>query len=390
MTGHLEYKPLDESDVERVNQILNQCFVSSPEEEDQYIKQIGLENFRTIRQGQQILGGLATIAMGQWFGGNRVPMTGIGGVGIAPEYRGSGAAIALMQQMLKELHEREIALSVLYPAVQRLYRRADYEQAGTHCGWEIAANQIQIREQPLPTQAIAPTDEVLKQLYQQKAPRNNGNLDRHPFLWQRVHKPSKNEFLYAYTVGDAANPEGYLVFTQARAEKGTTLKIRDWVAISSAAAQSIWAFLAGHRSQIDWVHWNGGAIDAMTFLLPEQTAKLDWVMRWMLRIVDVAQALSLRGYPPHLELELHLSVQDELLPRNHQSCILSVAQGKGHVTPGGRGDLKLPISTLATLYSGWLSPQQLHWAGRLEGTDEALAIATQLFAGTSPWMPDFF
>jgi len=78
------------------------------------------------------------IPMGQWWGSQRVPMTGIAGVGVTPEYRGTGVAIALVQDTVKELHRQGVPLSVLYPATQHLYRKAGYEQAGTACWWEIS------------------------------------------------------------------------------------------------------------------------------------------------------------------------------------------------------------------------------------------------------------
>jgi predicted acetyltransferase len=50
----------------------------------------------------------------------------------------------------------------------------------------------------------------------------------------------------------------------------------------------------------------------------------------------------------------------------------------------------LDIRGLAPLYSGLFSAQQLASLGYLEGSEEVLAIATPLFAGPCPWMPDFF
>ena len=35
-------------------------------------------------------------------------------------------------------------------------------------------------------------------------------------------------------------------------------------------------------------------------------------------------------------------------------------------------------------------PYQLQLTGQLQVTETALSVATQMFAGSSPWMPDFF
>jgi len=159
MSPQFEYSTLaNPEDIQKLGNILDQCFVGSPGDSETYIDRVGAENLRLLRQSQQIAGGLATIAMGQWFGGQRVPMTGIAAVGIAPEYRGTGAAIAMMQHTLKELYANGVPISVLYPATQRLYRKAGYEQGGSACTWEISTQSIQVREQPL---ALGVAAEVL-------------------------------------------------------------------------------------------------------------------------------------------------------------------------------------------------------------------------------------
>ncbi len=157
MPLQFQYSTLTQSeDVEPLGSILDQCFLAKPGSSEAYINQVGMENLRLIRQSEQIVGGLATIPMGQWYGGQCVPMMGIAAVGIAPQYRGTGAAIALMQHTLNELHAKGIPISALYPATQRLYRKAGYEQGGNRCSWEIPTASIQIREQPLPVQPVVP------------------------------------------------------------------------------------------------------------------------------------------------------------------------------------------------------------------------------------------
>ena len=125
-------------------------------------------------------------------------------------------------------------------------------------------------------------------------------------------------------------------------------------------------------------------------MLPEQAFQSRFIDRWMLRIIDIRRALESRGYPANIEAELHLDIQDNLLTENTGKFILSVFQGEGQIQPGGRGELRLNIQGLGPLYTGLFSPHQLQLTGRLMGEETALAIATQLFASPSPWMPDFF
>jgi predicted acetyltransferase len=392
MTAQFEYSTLaDPQDIKQLEIILEQCFISALGGEEAYINLIGVENFRIIRGLEQLAGGLATLDMGQWWGGERVPMTGIAAVGIAPEYRGSGAAIALMQHTLKELYARGIPLSALYPAVQTLYRKVGYEQGGSWCIWEVPTNAIQLREQPLPVQPVVRINrQVFHELYHQQAKLTHGYLDRHPAIWERLIQTDKNEIAYAYFIGTKDQPEGYIIFTQERTQDGEIIFVKDWVLKTVAAAQTFWSFLARHRSQIQRVRWKSSAIDTLTLVLPEQTAKMSSQFRWMLRIVDVVKALEMRGYPSGIQAELHLEIQDNLLPGNNGKFILSVANGRGEVTKGGKGELQLNIRELAPLYTSLFTPYHLQIAGKLEGTETAILAAMQIFADASPWMADFF
>src|SRR4029453_8182826 len=90
----------------------------------------GREAFRVVRSstnGNPIVGGLAIHDMGQFFGGKSLRMGGIGAVGIAPEFRASGAATQMMTLVLRDMRDSGFLISSLYPATVPLYRRAGYQ-----------------------------------------------------------------------------------------------------------------------------------------------------------------------------------------------------------------------------------------------------------------------
>ncbi|WP_416676153.1 GNAT family N-acetyltransferase [Egbenema bharatensis] len=391
MTAFLEYGVLQPDEAQQVIKVEAQCFVSSLDRGQVYFDRIGQENFRVVRQGTRVAGSLALIPLGQWWQGKRVPMTGVASVGVSPEYRGTGVAITLMQQMLCELSEQEMPLSVLYPATQRLYRKAGYEQAGTRNSWSVRMAEIQITDRSLPIYPIEPIEaESFKVLQQHYAQRTNGNLDRSPLLWQEILETTGSEPLYAYQIGEPDQPQGYLIFQQHRSAGETILRVQDWAILSAPAGRTLWTLLADHRSMIDKVRWRGALLDPLTLLLPEQSPEMKDSDRWLMRIINVRSALEKRGYPIGVAAELHLEIQDDLLPINTGKFILTVSQGQGEVSSGGRGDMKLSIRGLSPLYSGLFTPSQLQAIGFLDGTESAINAATQIFAGPSPWLPDFF
>ncbi|MEM6401522.1 MAG: GNAT family N-acetyltransferase, partial [Cyanobacteria bacterium P01_D01_bin.116] len=309
---------------------------------------------------------------------------------IAPESRGSGAALSLMQQTIKELYKNDVPISVLYPATQRLYRKLGYEQGGSFCSWEIPAQSIEVKEQPLPVKSVPIDSEIFYKLYTKQGKNINGYLNRNQTIWNRIMKPDEKEVFYGYIFGSSEKPEGYITINPRSTENDNILSVVDWVILTNAAAKTFWSFLSNHRSQIDKIRWRSSAIDNLTLILPEQTAKNRFIRRWMLRIINVEKALSIRGYSSGIETELHLEITDDLISENNGKFILSIANGSGNIAKGGKGELKLDIRGLAPLYTGLFTPQQLQLAGKIDGTDEAISTATQIFAGSSPWMMDFF
>ncbi len=387
MTSLFEYGTISETeDIQKLGDILDQCFNFSPENSKVYFQRIGLENFRVIRQGKQILGGLAILQMGQWFGGECVPMAGIAAVGVAPEHRGSGAALELLRQSLREIYDRGLPISTLYAATQRLYRKVGYEQGGSRCFWEMPTNSIQQSDRSIPMQPVIPLRDQFHKLYHQQAKVTNGYLARNQAIWEEVIKQPT----YAYLIGEETQQEGYIIFTQKQENHSNLIEIHDWVLLTATAVRRFWTFISDHRSQIEKVRWRNSTIDFLTLMLPEQTAKIIYSKHWMLRVINVCNALEKRGYPQQLEAQLHLEIQDDLIAENNGKFILTVANGRGEVTKGGKGELQLHINGLSPLYTGLFTPYQLQQTGYLQATEKALSVATQMFAGSLPWMPDFF
>ncbi len=388
MIPKLEFGTLaDPQEAQHLGAILQQCFNFPISNWQPYSSLLGLENYRVIRHSDRLIGGLGIYHMGQWFGSCCVPMAGIAALGIAPEYRGIGAAAELIGSTLKELYTKSVPLSTLYASTQRLYRKVGYEQAGNVCHFSIPTSSLIPSVQNLPMHSVDPVPEIFQDIYSQRAKATNGNLHRNEAIWTRLLQPSE-EVVYAYLIGN--KPEGYIVFSHQPDTRGYNLKVKDLVVLTPAAARCIWNFFANHRSLANNIHWVGSAVEPLLTFIPEQTYRVMHLERWFLRIINVPKALMLRGYPLEVETELHLEVKDELLPENNQRFILAVSGGRGEVTLGGRGELQLDVRGLAPLYTSLFTPHQLQAIGQIEATTNALSIAAQVFAGSEPWMADHF
>ncbi|MBN2446101.1 MAG: GNAT family N-acetyltransferase [Phycisphaerae bacterium] len=381
----------EEADLTRFGEIASEAFAVPVEDNQPYFESVGVENVRLVRRGKHVVGGLAGIPKGQWFGGRAVPMNGVAAVAVAPYERARGAATTLLREFLKELRERGTPISSLYPATRRLYRRVGYEMAGDETEVTLPLKSIDLRDRELELRPMTDSDDdAVRAVYANWAARNPGNLDRVAFNWRRVRQFRKQP-THGYVVCRDGALEGYAyVRSITREGEPALLYTHDVVAATPAAARRLLTFLADFRTVRKEVKWRTNSTDTLLMTLTEGDYTLQHVGSWMLRIVDVAKALEARGYPPGMQAEVHFNVHDDLLPANNGKFVLEVGDAVGHVKSGGRGTFELDIRGLATLYSGYMTPDTIA-AIKLGTAPEAeLAQAGAVFAGPRPWMRDAF
>jgi predicted acetyltransferase len=353
-----------------------------------WLERVGHEDFRCVRADGRVAAGLKLIWMGQWFGGVKVPAAGVTVVGTAPEHRGKGAGGWMMKRMHEEVRERGYPLATLFPATLTFYRGSGYERAGAWNEYEIELSKIGLKDRGLDVWPVEKGDYAeVKRLYDLRAARTNGMLDRVELMWKRCHEP-REKVAFRYLFGSSGAAEGYVAFTQGG--QFEAIKITDHCALTREANLRLLTFFADHRSLATKVSWYGGPNDPLLYLLPEQSVKPLHRLDWMVRITDVERALSLRGYPPGLSVKIDLEVTDNQLPGNQGRFTVDISEGRAEVRRGGSAALRMDVRTLAPLYTGYYTAQELMVLGGLEGDTEALAAAQLAFSGPRPWMEDIF
>ncbi len=391
-TGRPEFGPPEGAEeTAAVADIMAQAFAMTPTESTTWVEKVGVSNLRVLRQQGMVAATAVPIPMGQWFGGRRVGMAGVGGVGVAPGARGGGTATRLMQRLLHELRGQGFPLSVLYPATQTLYRRVGYEQAGARYEIRLETHSLDFKERSLQVRPVKPADlPVIQELYRRHASSRQGYLDRGPYVWDRVFHP-RSETAYGFLVEGAQGVEGYVWLVRRRkVDLIQEIFLTDIVASTPAAARRLLNFLGDHRSLAREVVWTGGPADPLLMLLREQNYQVKLLFHWMVRVLDVAGALESRGYPAGVSGTLHLQVEDDLFPENRGNFTLEVSGGAGRVQRGGSGLIRLDVRALAPLYTGFLSPEALRSVGALAADEDSLRLAGSLFSGTAPALPDMF
>jgi predicted acetyltransferase len=399
VTRDLDIGTPDADEIPRLRTILMRSLGMHLERAEAWVKRVGAPNLRVVRRGREVVAGHGVLRMGHWFGGRAVPCAGITAVGVATEHRSRGVAGAMLRAALEEAHRDGVPLSSLYPTTFPVYRAAGYESAGNRFIHRVplasvgsGARGSDVAE----VTAVTPQDHgTLRALYDARARSLAGMVDRTPYFWTRVFEPFGEEAC-AYLVHGDGGPEGYVVLSYRPTPSPLApneLPVRDVVARTPRAARRILRLLGDHRSVARCTLVTAGPADPLLMQLREERLEMAEMERWLLRIVDVRGALEGRGWSPHLRGELHLDVRDELLPGNARRWVLAVGDGRAQVREardGGRGAVTLDIRGLASLYSGFLSAEELRVAGLCDGSDADLATASALFAGPAPWLADMF
>src|SRR5262245_60035559 len=176
-----------------------------------WLARAGHENVFAWCVGSELAGALIIIPMGIWFGGRSVKNLGVAGVAIAPEHRGRGHGYAMMTAMLRDARRAGHAVSTLFPATISLYRKCGYELAGGYYSLRIPVPSLatfRAKEGEIVSVGEANLEE-LTALQRPIARANEGNLDRGPYVWQRVFAP-RLQPARGFGVRFGGTLEGYL------------------------------------------------------------------------------------------------------------------------------------------------------------------------------------
>ena len=347
---------------------------------------VGEDRFRVAHEGDRVVGGYAVYALGQRWWGRDVPLGGVAGVGVVPDARGRGVAKAMMLDALRWMRESGVPVVGLYPASWQVYRSVGYEAAGERVQFEVPAAALSAYRAEVVVTPIDPVDPAGRAALRARYQPVHGNLIRSEAIWARLTHPYVGR-RYAWLLGD----HGYVVLGHTPPEgPHWDLDVVDLAAPDAPTARTLLGLLGGHRSMVRQVRWWGTPADTLVTHLREPVANVARQERWMLRVVDLPAALEARGWPPGVSGELHVHVEDELIPEQAGPWVVHLVAGRARVLRGGRGELRLTARAMGPLYSGYLSASALAAAELLAGPPEVLAVADRWFAAPTPWMREMY
>ena len=392
-----EIRLLRADELEEAFEIGQLAFHSAPGGRATWLSMAEPERLHGLFQQGRMVAMLHVWPLGQYFGGRAVPMGGVASVAVTPEDRGHGAASRLLAHALATMHERGECISTLFPASASLYRGLGWEVAGAHCSWRVDPRDLlELRRPDANCIRRARSEELpeLQRFYEQGAPRTNGFVERGPGSWRRLER-SWDDQIVSVMVDESGEIEGYIASFHEALPRGAdgdyAIRVFDWMAKSARASAGLWWTVGSSSAQSGVLTYPSSPEDPLMLALSDQRMHVEDEIRWMTRIVDAGAAIAARGFPPGVEIEVALEIEDDLLTHNAGRKVLTVSKEEGRLEPGGSGELRLDIRGLAALYTGWASSAVLEAAGLLRSAreDEGRRLDAA-FAGPTPWMLEQF
>lgn len=375
--------------------------VVDEERAEQFARNLPVERMLAARDGDEVVGGAGAFPFELSVpGGRRVAAGGVTVVGVLPTHRRRGVLGALMRVQLDDLHARGEPVAFLWASEGTIYGRFGYGMASLQVEIALARERTAYAApaEPYGRLRFVSRDEALAAyppVYERVLERRPGMFARTAAWWERTlpeaprfgGPPHERVLLEA----DGAQ-QGYAVYqvhqTWAHGSSTGHVQVLEALGATPAATRAVWRYLL----DLDWtaeIRADKLPVDHPLFLLLAEPRRLQAEVTdclWV-RLVDVGEALSARGYAAGEELVLE--VRDAFCPWNAGRWRL--ADGRAERTDAAPA-LALDAAALGTAYLGGFTFRELAEAFRVEELEPgAIARADAVFrADRAPWCPEIF
>jgi predicted acetyltransferase len=393
----------DQDEYGRALGAIGQYFNPPPSEEtlELWARTLPPERMHAAFEDGRIVGGAGAFPFELSVPGGSLPCAGVTGVGVQPTHRRRGVLRTMMDEQLRDVHERGEPIAALWASEETIYGRFGYGIA-SWAGelripheWDAFAEPL---EPAGTTRFVTPEEaaELFPPVYEAVRRKRPGMTSRSETWWsdRQLRMPedeasAPRRFVVLELDGELL---GYAIYrTHFSFDGGSSssrLVVREALGATPRATAAIWRFLL----DVDWM----GAVevglappDHPLFLLLATPRRARYRMGdalWV-RMVDVPAALSGRAYGAGEPLVLE--VRDAICEWNAGRWRLEGGQcSRTEDEP----DLALDVSALGSAYLGAVSFTQLREAARVEELREGAVVrADALFAWRPlPWCLEIF
>jgi len=385
--AELHTRPLTDDDLVGVLEVRRRSFGPSTTSVEEYAarQRLLLDAGRMlgVLAGDEVIAAARILPMQQSWGGRPVLMAGVAGVVVAPEHRGRGVGTMLMRATLQRARELGAAVSALYPATMPIYRGLGWEVAGARQRISVPSHLLRVlggRNVDMRRATSADTERIIaieNGVYERG--RDSGPLLHTP-AQTRTHLEDPDVFSY---VCDA----GFVMYGW----HGADLLVHQLVAEREDSLRALWSVVGSGASTARTVHAYVGPRDPLHLLLPATVALPVQTERWMLRVLDLPDAVGARGFPPGVTCEVPLRTTDHEVTEAGDSWLLRVAGGIGALEGCDveAEAVHLGARAVAALYAG-TPVSVLRRAGLVSVGTGAHDAALDAAFGSDAYLLDYF
>jgi predicted acetyltransferase len=400
----LDVRPCaDQDEYGRAIGAIGQYFNPPPSEEllERFVRTLPHERMHAAFEDGQIVGGAGAFPFELSVAGGSLPCAGITAVGVHPTHRRRGVLRAMMDEQLRDIHERGEPIAALWASEETIYGRFGYGIASwagelrVPHEWDAFAEPLELAGT---TRFVTPEEarELFPPIYEAVRRERPGMPARSEAWWELrpLHLPEEEAAapLRFVVLEVDGKPQAYAIYrTHFGFEGGSAssrLTVREAFGATPLATAAIWRYLL----DVDWMAAVEVALappDHPLFLLLDTPRRMRYRMGdglWV-RLVDVGAALSGRAYPDGEPLVLE--VRDAVCPWNEGCWQLNAGACE---RTDEEPDLALDIAALGSAYLGAVPFTQLRDGLRVEELrNGATKRADALFAWRPlPWCPEIF
>ena len=320
------------------------------------------------------------------FDGSEAKMGGIGGVASLPEEREKKYIRNIFEYAMNEMYEDGYIFSYLYPFSHVYYRKFGYELNMTTIKYNIPVSSFRQSAQTGRISMVADDAErqIIRTLYEEFIKDKNLSVVRTEKLWKkRFDSDPYRDSVFLYIWYNRQNEaRGYIQYhTEKSGGFKADIVVRELVWLDTEALKGIFAFLGKFGSQVENFIWKAPSfINLLPFFDEPYDIGQEINLYGMNRIVNVQKAFELMALPEG-KGEVVIGVEDAFFPVNTGNYRITWNNGdrsvektdikKSHAEP----DLSCDVQSLTQLATGFLTPDELEFAGRIAVKDKRDVLA---------------
>ncbi|MCL2545407.1 MAG: GNAT family N-acetyltransferase, partial [Clostridia bacterium] len=332
-----------------------------------------------------------------WYEGHQVGMGGIGGVATLPEYRRYGSIRAVFECGLREMYERGMVVSALYPFSYAYYRQFGYESAFLRRRLKIGLKEFaKFRSDEsvshwMPGEDAAP----LRAVYDRFARDTNMAVcrDEENWGWKLKDDPFETR-RYTYLWRDAGGqPTSYVILrVEDIAQYVRRLHVQDFACREPGGTRGLFALLRNMSAAYETLIWEMPPwIDPNTLFDEPYEAKQKIEPRGMARVINVGEALRLLRHP-QAPGSYALGVRDAQLPDNDGVWRVEFGGGEARAkkVQAVEADWTLDIRAFTQLALGYHDVDSLMWGWPDAGAPANGDTLRRVFRRRKLYLADYF